>query len=246
MIALLISLVLTVDPAARGLEIARAADKADANWKAEVAVAQMTVETATGTDTRKFRMTTLEIEPERSLVELLEPARHRGTKVLTLSKSGGADEVFIHFPKHGRTRRIIGRKRTGRFLGSELTFEDLGSRKHHRYTHRFLKTETFAGVPCHVVETVPRDTDSGYSRIVLWRQVSDYRLHKVEWYDKAGNVLKKTGVFSQWKPLDGWVRPMKYVVTNARSHNATRLTFLSRTLGLTIDPSQLSPAALSR
>ncbi|MFT5432652.1 MAG: hypothetical protein ACI9OJ_003354 [Myxococcota bacterium] len=246
MITLLMSLVLTVDPAARGLEIARAADAADANWKAEVAVAQMTVETTTGTEFRTFRMTTLEVEPERSLVELLEPARQRGTKVLTLSKSEGADEVFIHFPRHGRTRRIIGRKRTGRFMGSELTFEDLGSRKHHRYTHRFLKTETFADVPCHVVETVPHDTDSGYSRIVLWRQVSDYRLHKVEWYDKAGNVLVKTGVFSQWKPIDRLVRPMKYRVTNARTKKATTLTFLSRKLGQNIEPSQLSPAGLSR
>lgn len=239
------------DPEARGLAIARAADRADSGWKAEVSTATMTIETQSGgRQHRTFRLTLLEAgsakNGERSLIELLAPARHVGTRVLTIATSDDAEEVFVRFPRHGRTRRIVGRKRTGRFLGSELTFEDLGSRKHTRYQHRWLRDERLDGIECHVVETIPRDEDTGYAAILLWREVGLYRLHKVQWLGKAGRRPVKTARFDDWAQIDGFFRPKRQVVRNAQTLRRTTVIFKNRRVNADVPAEWLTRGGLSR
>ena len=248
MISLFSTLLLLAAPdAERGLAIAIAADKAESGFGAERTIADMTIQTGTGdVETRTFRLTLLDSDPERSLVELLEPARHRGMKVLTLAEKAGEDQVFVYFPKHGRNQRIVGRKRTGRFLGSDLTFEDLGSRKHYRYDHRYLRDESVGGLSCHVVESIPKDADTGYSRIELWREVGTYRLLKVAWYDRAGGALLKTGVFSEWTKVDGFARPGRYEIVSAETGRKTALVFRDRAVKNGLPDGVFSPESLDR
>ncbi len=244
---LLSSVILSVSPEAKGLEIARAADAADADFGLETVVATMTIEGATGkTQRRVFRITTTDREGDRSLIELIEPARHRGMRVLTVTAADDSGEtVYIRLPRHGRTRRIVGRKRTGRFLGSELTFEDLGSRRHARYRHRWLRDERIGDTTAHVVETIPRDPDTGYRSILLWREAKTYRLLKVVWTGESGQTLK-TGEFTDWRAHGRYWRAARYVVTNAVTGRKTTLEFSDRTIGGEPPADAFTPEGLER
>ncbi|MFT7624606.1 MAG: hypothetical protein ACI9WU_003794 [Myxococcota bacterium] len=241
-------LLLAAGPAERGLEIARAADTADTGFGMEQTTATMTIQRSGGrTETRVFRLTTTDGSQgsERSLVELLKPARHKGMRVLTVTASDGGEAVFLRLPHHRRTRRIVGRKRTGRFLGSELTFEDLGSRRHDRYTHRWLRDEPVRGAECHVVETTPRDPDTGYSRIVLWRDVRTYQLMRVAWFGPDG-VAVKTGDFTDWQKTTRFHRANRYTIVNATTGQTTTVVFSGRTHDVSLDSSALTRQGLER
>ncbi len=246
-ITLIATAALAVSPQERGLEIARAADAADSGWLTEVVSATLTIAQPSGKSRQRgFRLTLVEAPEERSLIEILQPARQRGLKVLTVTAADGAETVWVHFPRHARTSRIVGRKRTGRFLGSELTYEDLGSRKSKHYTHRWLRDEACGKATCHVVETRPKDPDTGYSRIVLWRQTGSYRLVKVAWFGRDGDSLVKEGAFSGFEKHGRYERPNTYVIKNAQSGRQTTLSFKNRALGVTLPDGAVSKQALSR
>lgn len=244
------------DPVAYGTDIAARADAVDGGWGVEQSRVSITIDTrqSDGAD-RVFDLTQVEAqgdEGERSLVELVEPARHRGLKLLTLPGPDGEDEVWMRLPAHAETRRIAGRKRSSRFLGSEVSLEDLGSRGYRRFTHRWLRDEPVGGQLCHVVEAVPKDPESSYGRLLLWRQAdAGLRLVKVEYYDRASGQRVKEAVSTDFAPVVGqggkrWWRPSVVVVTNTVTGRATRMTFASRKAQVALAADAVSRRALER
>ena len=236
-----------------GADIARRADAQDSGWRSEVLTARMTMVRPSGRqDSRTFRMTLVEGiagAGEASLIELMQPARHKGLKVLTRTGEGGRDAVWVRFPAHGRTRRIVGRKRTGRFLGSELTYEDLGSRRSDRYEHVWLRDEPIDGVACHVVRTTPKDPDTGYSKMHVWREVDSLRLRRVEYFGRDGHTLLKVGDFTEYQVVpgrSGLARPDRYVVRDPESGRRTELVFRDRKIGVALPADALTLRALER
>ena len=238
-------------PPDQGDRLALEAARADAGWKAERVRVTLSIEGASRSQaTRVFSLLRVEGtkagDGERSLVSLEEPARHRGLRILTIAQPSGGDEVWLHLPKHRRTRRIAGRKRSGRFLGSDLTYEDLGSRAPSRYTHRHLRDELFKGVKTYVLEAVPKDPDSGYVRILLRRQAGDHRLLEVRYHAQAGETPQKVGKFSEFRKIGGHWRPGRLVITHTDTGRRTVLRFEGYELGLDVPEDAVSRRSLER
>lgn len=253
MTALVAALLLLTPPPSdeAGLAVAHAADAADKGWVTESASAVMRIDQPNGrSEERAFQLIRAEPKPgepgEKTLISITEPARHRGLRVLTLSLPTGQDDVYVHFPRHQRTKRIVGRKRTGRFLGSELTYEDLGSRKSHRYTHQFLREEERDGETWKVVATFPKDPDTGYGRVVLWRRPKTWEIGRVEYYGLDKTTLLKVGHFTEHKRMGAFSRPGRYTVENSQTGRKTTIEFTDRKLGLALDDEKLTPGGLTR
>jgi hypothetical protein len=226
-------------------------DQVDAGWRAERARVTLRVDgNAGGDDDRVFELTQVEAaggEAERSLVVLVEPARHRGMELLTIPGDDGQDEVWMRLPTYKQVKRIVGRKRSSRFLGSEVSLEDLGARSQSRFTHTWLRDEDVAGESCHVVEAVPRDPESGYAKLVLWRELKTLRAVKVAYYAREGGGLVKEAVSSDFALVGGkWWRLEKVVVTNAETGRATTLLFTNRQAGLTLPRDAVSRRRLEQ
>ena len=84
-------------------------------------------------------------------------------------------------------------------MGSEFSFEDMGSLEVEKYTYKFLGIETLNERACFVLERFPVDKkNSGYSRIVSWLDTKEYRAWKEDYYDKR-NKLLKTLVLNDYK-----------------------------------------------
>ena len=59
-----------------------------------------------------------------------------------------------------------------------------------KYTYNFLRDEELNGLDCFVVEYDPVDPKSGYKRQIVWMDKSEYRVHKIDFYDRKDALLK--------------------------------------------------------
>ena len=65
---------------------------------------------------------------DKTLMVFSAPADIADTALLTHEQSGpGDDHQWLYLPAYKRTRRIAGGDRSGRFVGTEFSYEDLAS-----------------------------------------------------------------------------------------------------------------------
>lgn len=75
---------------------------------------------------------------DRVLVRFLAPADINGTGFLVWEHASQDDERFLYLPALGRVRRIQGAEAQESFVGSDLSYEDIGGRKLTDYTYTMI------------------------------------------------------------------------------------------------------------
>ena len=74
---------------------------------------------------------------DRTLVRFTYPNDIRNTAFLVWEHPDADDERFLYLPALGRVRRIAGEEKQESFVGSDLSYEDIGGRKVSDYTYVF-------------------------------------------------------------------------------------------------------------
>ena len=113
---------------------------------------------------RKFRSTILEAadvsEGDRSIITFSQPRDVRGTALLTHSKIEPDDDLqWIFLPAVKRVKRISSSNRTGKFVSSEFSYEDLGSEEVADNEHIWLEDAPCvhdSALTCAAVESRPK------------------------------------------------------------------------------------------
>jgi hypothetical protein len=93
---------------------------------------------------RALRLTTLRASGargDRILLRFLAPNDIKGTGFLVWEHPQGEDERFLFLPALGRVRRIAGAEKQQSFVGSDLSYEDIGGRELDDYTYGFVKAD---------------------------------------------------------------------------------------------------------
>jgi len=183
----------TDTPEQKGLKIAQATDQRDEGWGDWAADAKMVLKNRHGQESRRLmRMEALEQENEgdKRIIVFREPRDVKGTAFLVFTKKVGNDDQWLYLPALKRVKRISSSNKSGPFVGSEFAYEDLSSQEVEKYTYRYLKEETVDGLDSYVVERVPLDKKSGYTKQIVWVDKSEYRNLKTEYYDRKGELLK--------------------------------------------------------
>jgi hypothetical protein len=118
------------------------------------------------------------------LIRFTEPTDVTGTGLLSVDKADGSNEQWLYLPALDRVRRIAGDRKGGRFVGSELYYEDLQDRHPSRDRHRLLGKDTVEGVPCELLESVPLDkADSVYRKRVSCIDRTTALALRVDYYE---------------------------------------------------------------
>ena len=118
---------------------------------------------------------------DRVLVRFLSPGDIKGTGLLVWEHPGGEDERFLYLPALGRVRRIAGREKQESFVGSDLSYEDIGSRKVEDYTYAFVQRDrAWTGpdgltYPAWQLESKAKDSEARYPRTGLDRAEGQLR-----------------------------------------------------------------------
>lgn len=212
---------------AKGLEIAQERKARDEGWGDSVATMQMILRNAQGENsTRLMRLQSLEVEGDgdKGLTIFDEPRDVKGTAFLNHSHTVGADDQWLYLPALKRVKRISSRNKSGPFMGSEFAYEDLSSFEIEKYRFNYLKDDTINGQNAFVVEQIPTDKNSGYTKQTVWLDKTHYRPQKIEFYDRKGSLLK-TLSFSDYKQyLNQYWRAHTMAMTNHQTGKSTELT----------------------
>jgi outer membrane lipoprotein-sorting protein len=177
----------------KGLEIAKEADRRDEGFGDSRSKMEMILRNKRGQESkRELEIRTLEVEGDgdKSLTVFHTPRDVRGTALLTFSHGVEPDEQWLYLPALRRVKRIASNNQSGSFMGSEFAYEDLSSQEVEKYTYKYLKDEKVDGVDCFLIEQYPVRKDSGYTRLQTWMDKDEYRVRKIDFYDRKGTLLK--------------------------------------------------------
>jgi len=215
-------------PAEKGLAIATEADHRDQGYGDTSATMQMVLRNRAGDEAvREIRVKSLEVEGDgdKSLIIFDQPKDVEGTALLTFSHKTGDDDRWLYLPALKRVKRIAGKNKSGPFMGSEFAYEDMGSQEIEKYSYAWLRDEAVEGVDCFVIERIPADADSGYTRQVAWIDQAEYRIQKVEFYDRKQSLLKTLTAKDYQQYQDKYWRPGRMDMVNHQTGKSTTLLF---------------------
>lgn len=251
LLLLLFPLTCTAETAAeKGLAIATEADRRDSGYKDQMADMLMTLRNKHGQESRRamrYRVLEMENDGDRSLMIFDSPKDVKGTAFLNYTHKVGDDDQWLYLPALKRVKRISSRNKSGSFMGSEFSYEDISSQEVEKYTHRWLRDERCASLECHVLERYPVDRkNSGYSRQVVWIDREEYRTWKVEYFDRKNSHLK-TLSFSGYEKYSGrfWQAAELHMI-NHQTGKSTLLQFANFRFGTGLAVADFSKNSLKR
>lgn len=116
------------------------------------------------------------------------------------------DDLWLYLPATRQTRRLSTRDQHDAFMGSDLTFGDMGQRALDEDEHLLLGEGDCLGKRCWVVESIPKEREPFYQKRVFWISKDDWLTLRIDYYDMKGEPLKlqtiawqKVGELFAWK-----------------------------------------------
>jgi len=201
-------------------------DSRDMGFKDFSARQEMILRNVSGQESRRIMdQSVLEdnTEGDKTLIIFREPKKVRGTALLTHAHGEREDDQWLYLPKLGRVKRISGSSKAGSFLGSEFAYEDLAPQEVDDYRYKYLRDENLAGAEMFVVERIPKSTDSGYTRQIIWVDKKEYRIFQADFYDRKDSHAKRLTISDYKLYLDKYWRAHHLNMVNQTDGRSTDL-----------------------
>nr|WP_161799121.1 outer membrane lipoprotein-sorting protein [Vibrio nigripulchritudo] len=235
--------------AVKGMEIANERKARDTGWGDSVATMSMILKNAQGeSSTRQMRLKSLEVDGDgdKGLTIFDEPRDVKGTAFLNHSHTTEPDDQWLYLPALKRVKRISSRNKSGPFMGSEFAYEDLSSFELEKYKFNYIQDDMVDGEPVFLLEQIPTDKNSGYTKQLVWLDKVHYRPLKVEFYDRKSALLK-TLTFSEYQVYeDQYWRAHKMLMVNHQSGKSTILNTEEMAFRNGLDDGDFSKNTLKR
>jgi hypothetical protein len=109
-------------------------------------------------------------------------------------------------------------------MGTDFSYDDLSlmDRDVERDAHTILREETLDGALCYVIQSIPKDADFQYSKMLSWIDKANYRVYKRELYNKRGGVEKVMDV-SGYKDVQGRDTPTQTKISTLAAGTSTTI-----------------------
>jgi len=218
----------SVDEFNRGLEIALKADNSFSGYGDSKTNLKMLLKDRKGLITeRVMKMKLLEVpeDGDKSLIVFDSPRDVRGVAVLSHAHKTGSDEQWLYLPALKRVKRVASKNRTGPFLGSEFSLEDLSFQEVEKFSYDYLRDEVLEGKEFDVIKRIPLDPYSGYTKQIVWVSKMDSLIHQIHHYDRKSFHFK-TQIFRGYKKyLNKFWRPNEIHMINHQTNKTTTLFF---------------------
>lgn len=176
------------------------------------------------------------------LVKMQSPADLKGTALLSVVKGKNNDQ-WLYLPSSKQTRRILSSKKSGSFMDSELSYEDMGASSEAKFESSVAGKKEEAGRNFTLIENSAKG-ESAYKRTVLWIDDKTNLVAKIEYFDKANKPLK-VSVFSGYKLFDKVWRAQKIAVTNLQNKRGTTLEISGLKVNKGLNDGEFTESALT-
>jgi len=165
-------------------------------------------------------------DSKKQMIWFLEPKDDYGISFLKIEKDEGDDFMNMWLPAFKKFRRISSQKKSDSFMGSDLSFEDMTNREVNDYQYKILNNnascfENDEINNCYILESVPNDKNSEYSKHISWVDKTSYLSYKEESYDKEKKLLKKKTI--KYSVIDNYSIMDELFVENIQKNHSTLL-----------------------
>ncbi len=240
----------------KGLAIVQEAERRDLGWGDFTNDGEMILRDSGGNETRRiwrgmsYERDARAGEGDWSVIVFSSPRDIAGTATLTQAKiEPSDDDQWLYLPAVKRVKRISSSNRTGKFVGSEFSFEDLGSQEVEDNTYRWLRDEpcpTAPGLTCHVIEGYPKNARSGYSKRTTWVDNQEFRLHKTDFYNRRGDLEKTLTATGHQQYVGKYWRPARLDMQNVQTGKSTTLLQTNYSFGTGLGEGDFNAQRLPR
>ncbi len=214
----------------KGLEIYTKQYLIDEGWKSMSTTMEMELIDATGRkSTRTVKKDSLEEigEPDKTLGIFVSPTDIKGTVMLTFEHPTGSDSQWLYMPSIKRTKKINAKNKSGSFVGSEFSWEDISTTELTKFRYKYVGEDA----KYWIVERVPTYEFSGYSKETTYVNKQNYQTEKIEFFDKKGDMLK-TLTLTEWREYAGrYWRALHFDMKNVQNNKQTVLRLSNYELG---------------
>lgn len=232
-----------------GEAITREQKKRDSGWGDSQARMLMILRDLDGNERqREILVKTLEVpgNGSKSLSVFESPLDVRNTALLTETRLSGPDNQWLYLPKLKRVKRISMLNKSSPFMGSQFSYEDLASFEVEKYRIHYLRDEVLNGIPCFVVEMVPRYEHSGYRRLIAFVEKKRFIAHRMDYYDQQ-NTLLKTMLLQDYKLFgERFWRATRLVMTHQASGLSTVIIWQDYRFNTGLTDNDFTTQALKR
>lgn len=207
------------------LDIAKKSFEMISGYESSVSKTTMILKNANSEENvRKIEIKKLEGENgDKSLITFLYPMDIKGTKLLSFEIIGGDDKQWLYMPALKRVKRISSSNKSGSFMASEFSYEDIASQNYKNYNYEGEASKVVLdGVECFQIIRVPKDENSGYSKQIVYIDTKEYLPRFGKYYDKQGRLLKKI-YFSKYGKIGSVYRIQKIKMENVQSKKSSLL-----------------------
>ena len=233
----------------KGLDIALAAREKRLGFGNFTARQNMLLRNKRGQESqRELRVKVMEVDGDgdMSLFVFDEPRDVQGTAFLIHAHKDKGDDQWLYLPALKRVKRISSGNRSGSFMGSEFAYEDMTPPEVEKFGYRHLRDEACGELTCTVVERIPTDERSGYSRQTVWRDTEELRTWKVEYFDRKDAHLKTLTLDGYERYLDRYWQAGQMTMVNHLTGKTTVLTWADYDFQTDLDASDFTQAGLRR
>lgn len=201
--------------------------------------------------TRERKLTSYSIDvakDKKTIMFFTYPGDVQGTGFLTwdYDESGKDDDKWLYLPSMKKTRRISGSSaKKDYFMGSDFTYDDMGSRSLDEDTHKLLGEETIDGHKCWKLEYTSKDNRDIFSKKIGWIRQDCLIALKVEYYDRMGK-LHRVLKLSNINKVDGFWIAQKLEMTNVQTQHKTILEITNPKFNVPMDESKFTVQTLEK
>jgi outer membrane lipoprotein-sorting protein len=184
---------------------------------------------------------------EKSLIKYISPIRVKGQTTLMLNN---ADDIWAYFPRTNRVRKMATHAKKQKMEGSDFSYEDMGSGDAwlDKFESSRLDDEEIDGAACYKLELLKlEDSDSGYSRLLMWIDRNNYMPLQIDYFDEDDPQLqKKRLTVSDIRPIDGILTPMRMVMTDVQNNTDTVMEYIEVSYGQELDDDLFTERGMKR
>lgn len=215
-------------PEVMGKNVFLAMDRMDEGYHDAVVDMGMVLVNAAGEQSqRKMSFYSFEKKDDgdKTIITFQHPRDIKGTGLLSHEHIDREDDQWLYLPALKRVKRIASKNKSGSFVGSEFSYEDISSNEPEKYDYKYLREDSHEGRPVWVVERYPKDPNSGYTRIISWVDTSNHQIVKQEFFDRKNSLLKLQFSAGINQYLGKFWRPSEIIMENQQTRKKTVLTF---------------------
>lgn len=172
----------------------------------------------------------------------------RDWKILRIEQFDRADDAFVWLPTTRRPRRFPVAQRGDKFMGLELSLEDLEIQRMEKFEVVGRSSSTLEGEPVYVVTVAPLRDSTGYDRVDFFVARSDYALLHGRFYRRgAFEPFKYFDAKREWmEHYDDHVLPRRMDFIDMQLGTQTTIEFSNRRVDPPMPQSHFSIVSLEK